>query len=1160
MMWALASLSTGVNATPHSKSIALFARDNLTPDQRAANAGSALSNQGGLQIWFNIGATIRNAMRRGATTVPVINPDTGKFAIDIKAVLMFYIPVLVFLVIVLLLLVGTGCTACCLCCCCKRKLLRKKAPYTAVERSLALIMLVLLIACAAVGILAGWLGSALISNGVGLAFTVVNTTMADVQLKLNGLQPAVNAILGNVGTIVNNSIDGLVTCLALDTFTGNAHPTLQGLATNLIALQASIDALLWNVTRLSNDYGNLTTVLQPALASDMNAYTNQLSALSANPYTNPNNNDQYHLNSALPAPDTSQMGGNFSGVKPSTTDLSDMIAPARSLPNLATLASDIVTLFNNLTTIASSTIASQTEPIKGKIGTTLNSAKSQLNDSLNPITIDFNAKIDDYRVAYVEKYRPMAVQYDGYRHYGYMSIFGLCIIWVLVPSLCILAKKPKGTKCCMLFSVVLILVLYLLSLLHFIFAYGLGEVCYYVFAQNASVAAAVVDNSTYQYIQYGFQGRSMCSQGNNMLQVAVALNVSPPVDGMTLNATTIDLRYQAQRLLDQANLNQLVSGVNLNSSISLGSNNLTNEIAPVSSNLKNITDMNLTDWRNRATQPVLGSQWQTFTSALTNVHNTANSAPPAGRALFTWTTGTAYDADVAYWASQFNPTYDSIIVYNSTSPTIAGLEFYKADSIMVLDGIQGSASPLNNSINALLIYNDQMKALVDNYLASVPTLLSNGVNILQTNILNGADVIQSQVNDVAECATLANDTLVLEKTVCTVVVGAFDSLWMAFLTLGICGTASLAVFTVAANRLADPTARAEAKETDPTALKKKFDDEDAEAANPANASISKRSSGRGIDTRRSSINHNVLATAEASPVSAQGQTIRNRSSSNSFKMIEPMSAGILEFDAESVLIPPGSRIATPDVLKVGDGFNGGVTDLAMESHSFFLASMAARAYNNGGGQDANNSSNALVMEAIDEDSPSGMYPSIDLTPSRYQEPSEPDSHEKQLDEALNNLISNLDAGRTSPTQKSNNPRASSTVRSHSTRRASSTGRSVSRQTSKADNLELDLTRLIARQSTTSSPSSPAGGGAPSSGSKPGYVAPPSLPANFTISGLPNETIRVVAASSSAAPLGLSASTFTAPLSRNPSISHQDSAAAYLEAKRTSRRASKGSRP
>ena len=84
-----------------------------------------------------------------------------------------------------------------------------------------------------------------------------------------------------------------------------------------------------------------------------------------------------------------------------------------------------------------------------------------------------------------------------------------------------------------------------------------------MFAQNASVAEPILGSTTYQYVQYAFQGQSMCSQGNNILQVAVALNVVPSIAGLTLNATTISLRYQAQNLLNQLNLYSLVSGVNL---------------------------------------------------------------------------------------------------------------------------------------------------------------------------------------------------------------------------------------------------------------------------------------------------------------------------------------------------------------------------------------------------------------------------------------------------------------------------------------------------------------------------------------------------------------------------------------------------------------------
>lgn len=129
-----------------------------------------------------------------------------------------------------------------------------------------------------------------------------------------------------------------------------------------------------------------------------------------------------------------------------------------------------------------------------------------------------------------------------------------------------------------------------------------------------------------------------------------------------------------------------------------------------------------------------------------------------------------------------------------------------------------------------------------------------------------------------------------------------------------------------------------------------------------------------------------------------------------------------------------------------------------------------------------------------------------------------------------------------------------------------------------ENLELDLTRLLARtpsvnngspdSAASASMQSPDNDNAPLLASKPGYIAPPLLPANFTIRGLPNETIRIVAATPNQLHLAGAAGngntlgpgtshTLLPPLSRGASY-HQDNAAAYLEAKRTSR-SSKSSR-
>ncbi|TPX30237.1 hypothetical protein SmJEL517_g06156 [Synchytrium microbalum] len=1144
VLW-LATLLSLATASPLSNHISLIERDNLTPEQRAADAGTGLVSQGGLSVWFGIGGAIRNAMRQGKTTLPILDPVTGKMVFDIKTIVMFYIPVLVFVVLILLLLVGTGCAGCCLCCCCRRKLLRRRKAYTTSDRLVAIIFLVLLLACGGVAILGGWRGSALISTGIQLIFSVTNTTVADVQLKIASVIPGANSILGVVSTTVNSSIDGVVTQLGLDTLSANASPIVASLAATLIAMQGSIDTMLLNVTKIGWDYGNLTSILEPALIGDLNYFNSQLQTLSG---SQNNAGSIFQLQQALPTMDVTQAGGNFSGVSPTPSDLNNMVAPATTMPNLVTMAHSITSLFNSLTTTASTTISQSTGPIKNQVATLLNGAQTTVNSTFGPISDQVNSDIASYATDNINKYSILALQYDSYRNYGYMAIFILCIIWLFVPLLCIVAKKPKGTKCCTLFAVPFIVILYLLALLHFIFAYAMGEVCFYAFAQNMSIAQPLLGNSTYQYIGYGFQAQAMCSQGSNLIDVAVALNVVPASYG--INSTTVSLHYQAQNLLNGLNLNSLVNSVNLNSTFSLSSSNLASQLAPVNTSLTNITSLNTTTWKNQASRPILGTAWQTLLTSLTTLNTVVTTGSDASRETpFAWTPPASPNiGDVNYWITLWNPVYTNISNYNATSPTIAAMNAKMAESVVLLDGLQGFVPTLQGDIATLLTLNTQLTTVLNNYLGSVPTLLTTGITTLESNILTAADLIQLQVNNLTECAVLANDTLALEHTLCTVFVGAFDSLWMAFLVLACCGTASLAVFVVAANRLADKTAREAANESIYQKKGKKSktdkweDDDEAPAPQLAVKTKGKRNSGRGQQQQ-------VLHTAEMSPVSpgAGSHSFRgkkgtkDRSSSNSSNKVEPMGISpvlIDEAEPQSVLVAPGSRtMSGQDRAAYMAAMQANETDPAMESHSAFLAAMAQRAYNN-----SDPAANGGVMQVIDENglyvNDNGIYPTISMAPPSFQDPSHTqETDEMKLDAALDNLIHNIDA-RNQSNRTSQAVRPSATIRNPN-----------------PNNLELDLTRLISRNSSTSPQSaysnttpSPDGEHAPLL--KPGYVAPPSLPANFTIRGSPNETIRVVASSPG--------NTLPAPVMRGNSSLHQENAAAYLEARRTSR-ASKSSR-
>lgn len=209
----------------------------------------------------------------------------------------------------------------------------------------------------------------------------------------------------------------------------------------------------------------------------------------------------------------------------------------------------------------------------------------------------------------------------------------------------------------------------------------------------------------------------------------------------------------------------------------------------------------------------------------------------------------------------------------------------------------------------------------------------------------------------------------LHDRLCTVFVGAFDSLWMAFLTIAICGTSSLAVFTVAANRLADPTAKHEGKDEDLKDIKTNFDDEeDFKPAKPTVKASSKFKRGSKLTQQNGP---NVLQTAEMSPAipsagnySFRGRQNKNRSSSNSSNKVEPMNVHPLQIDPptanvvyvdSSVLVPPGSRTITAQerAAIITAQLNGEPNDPAMESHSAFLAAMAARAYSPSGLEDPN---------------------------------------------------------------------------------------------------------------------------------------------------------------------------------------------------------------
>ncbi|TPX30768.1 hypothetical protein SmJEL517_g05754 [Synchytrium microbalum] len=57
---------------------------------------------------------------------------------------------------------------------------RRRKPYTTSDHLVAIIFLILLVACRDVAILGGWRGSALMSTGIQSIFSVTNTDVAEV--------------------------------------------------------------------------------------------------------------------------------------------------------------------------------------------------------------------------------------------------------------------------------------------------------------------------------------------------------------------------------------------------------------------------------------------------------------------------------------------------------------------------------------------------------------------------------------------------------------------------------------------------------------------------------------------------------------------------------------------------------------------------------------------------------------------------------------------------------------------------------------------------------------------------------------------------------------------------------------------------------------------
>ncbi|KAJ3161130.1 Outer dense fiber protein 3-like protein 2 [Geranomyces michiganensis] len=773
----------------------------------------------GLWIWSNLARNMRVSLHYGGSHIPFPETtsknssqmDTSSF--DLKAVLIYMIPLLIFLVSLVLSCVTTLLNGCCILCCRQRRLgRRQKDPFTGRQKGCAIFGLVLvsLAWCAAI---AGGLSG---SDYTGKSITIVHQSADKLFEDSSSLFVNVDGAVGNtfnfILTSVNETADkaaGFIpltsvnaVALSINTLADSCDDTKAALT----ILQSASNAFQARKDSLSIDGTGLVATTITAINSILS------SVQGLRQYkTLPGASTGYRLNNVPTDPSTTNLDSTRTAMKNHASLKTIVDTVVNSMPDLSSIATASRNSGSNFTHQVLSLTTKPIAAIKATAQEKLAPVRSDISKEFVSIQVNIKEKQDEFN-----KYTPYITQGQLYRLIGGIVLFSLPALILFVVLVGVTARKPGAVRCCLCGSIPYTLLAVILTILILILSYLAGETCTIAFDRSVNGTApmvnllqTVVGDETASNYQKAMRARESCLQGNSVMK-AINMFVDTSQFDIMSGATTAIMDLPIKDVTGSMNFNSLLgTGANPTSAATLA-DTLVSDLG-----LFTITD--ITDMKT-----AIGNANSALTATLSSIPATiANSDVDMA------------SADVTERGNACDDLQSRVTIIRKSITDLQAAAGYLGQAVTALSelttsptdfpDITAKASTFDSKADQIPVNYQDVSTNIANFISDTEASFTAEVPALRNDMIVAAKAAQDSILQMpVTCKDLATDIVNLEMGVCDGLLTGADTIWFAFFILCSGGVISVPVFISAANMLADRDSSRPKGETGTGKTKKAF--------------------------------------------------------------------------------------------------------------------------------------------------------------------------------------------------------------------------------------------------------------------------------------------------------------------------------------------------
>eukprot|EP00999_Lentomonas_sp_LEN2_P002675 NODE_54_length_2750_cov_59.870759_g35_i0.p1 GENE.NODE_54_length_2750_cov_59.870759_g35_i0~~NODE_54_length_2750_cov_59.870759_g35_i0.p1 ORF type:complete len:823 (+),score=181.41 NODE_54_length_2750_cov_59.870759_g35_i0:153-2621(+) len=754
---------------------------NNADNDAEVNLYAAESDLGPLQAWADMAAGIRVAATAGEMT---FFAEGGSF--DIQGAITFLIPSMVIVGISLVLAFGALIACPCYFCCrgCGNCGGNQPDPngYTPNERYVALGVLILGFLFIFIGFLIGLVGNQKLGGGVAGTTVAVQSTLSDVQ----ALPDNVDEVLVNVTLLVPELVNSIVGLLdptdllqqfGISGFKDNITDSLRNISALIKELNSTVLYVDELVTQLEDNITLLATQVNPQYARLEHL---QNSTFSSNGHDSNLNTTCISAYDEVP---------NISGFIPS---FASVVASVFTI-DLDGIIDQIDDAFDSLGGTLQDTIDQFLLPaidgVLGQMDTFINFGNSTIQQAVTP-ALGVLAPMEEQITDIVETY---VAPYENIRFIVMACLFAVLCVIILLAMGALLIHAHWLITFAVLLSFFCLFVFWLMCGLHYILAAPLGKVCGVLDTAKTEGAASItasIPNLPFQlgeeqlaYADLGIQLLETCGSENSSLLDAISGIEIPGLGNDTDLAQFLDITnlidtflgdYDFASLLDSFDTDALISQIADLTSLDLGT------FLPYLSILDEdfglyIKIIKFAVVRQAETQvqfkiaeiDFLLSSSAALQSCLIYSPASPNMAAETSHEAYYQPELTSIRAELA--GIDFEPP---IAVLDELNITLIEFSARATESLPTLEALLETYEGLE----------DEVRQLVN---ATKTQVLSDTIPTILNEIYSFANTLEAMIDNLVDCAFVANDYQALENSVCVLFVRGLDVLWWTCGMIGV---------------------------------------------------------------------------------------------------------------------------------------------------------------------------------------------------------------------------------------------------------------------------------------------------------------------------------------------------------------------------------------